>query len=188
MPDLSVTDFILQAFGLAALLSLAYAQRRWLLSAIGWQEKNESLDLIVPWIAKNSAWSRWQTAQGATTEDQMRLYTAAAVVRGAAIEGRLKISARRRSETKPEELFANFWELACFDVKADPVRIWKITLRPCDGLPPDAAEKMEKIMSANYVELTTKWSEVKAIWPEKDRDIDAAIKALLKMKARSGIS
>ena len=42
-------------------------------------------------------------------------------------------------------------------------------------------------MSANYVELTAKWSEVKAIWPEKDREIEAAIKALLKMKARSGI-
>jgi hypothetical protein len=81
--------WILLAFGLA-LLSLLYAQRRWLLSAIGWQEPNECLDLIVLWIAKNSAWSRWQTAQGTTTEDQMRLYTAAAVVRGAAIEGRLK--------------------------------------------------------------------------------------------------
>ena len=184
MPDLSVTACILATFSLAALLVLMPAQRRWLLSAIGWQEKNESLDLIVPWIAKNSAWSRWQTAQGATTEEQMRLYTAAAVVRGAAIEGRLRISARRRSETKSEELLANFWERACFDVKADPVRIWKITLRPCDGLPPDAAEKL---MSANYVELTAKWSEVKAIWPEKDREIDAAIKALLKMKARSGI-
>src|SRR5262245_16125836 len=90
---------------------------KWLLSAIGWQEQKESLDVIVPWIAKMSAWSRWQAAQGVTTEDQMRLYTAAAAVRGAALEGKLKISARRSSATEPEEFLANFWELACFDVK-----------------------------------------------------------------------
>lgn len=128
-------------------------------------DREESLDIILPWIADQSAWGRWQRALEAMVgSDQMKLNYVASAVWRKAQTGKLALTARKSKAIERETLSVDFWKVACIEVIPDKARIWKVMARPCDGI---SKELADQIRSDDYVGLCAKWGDVTRLWPQK---------------------
>jgi hypothetical protein len=61
----------------------------------------------------------------------------------------------------------------------DEQTLWKVIVRPCNGLAKDDEEKIKEL---GYVEPMAEWKEIRKLWPEKDRQMDRLTTNLLKRK------
>jgi len=136
---------------------------------------------IIRWIETNSAWWRWQIAQGGLGPNEWANYN---IVAGQLYEqaqtGELTISARPKNKIERENISKDFWQLGTLEVqRRDDRNVLRVIVRPCNSLANDDEEKIKEL---GYVEPMAKWKEIKKLWPEKDRRMDRVTKKLLKQK------
>jgi hypothetical protein len=68
-----------------------------------------------------------------------------------------------------EKVPKDFWRHATLQVERDNRTLWKVIIRPCNGVSPAIEQQIQQL---DYVEPEAKWSDVKRLWPQKDRRTD----------------
>jgi len=121
-----------------------------------------SLDLVIWWIANESAWGRWQAAKHYTSKNipvnqGFHLQQTATEFTRRALEGRIQVRACRGNQTTYEEIPPEFWKGSYLTVESDDVRLWKISIAPRSG--------QSATITADYANAHAEWSGVREIWP-----------------------
>ena len=146
-------------------------------------DESASIREVMYWIDEKSAWGRWQKVQNSwlvrEPEQQTTKWFWISEIDDKAKSGRLKIDARRNNQIEREKIERDFWDIACFDAVPNDRSIWRITVRPKDGLSRATITKIQKL---DYVDLRAKWSEVKDIWPEQNKVLDRLTRGITHKK------
>jgi hypothetical protein len=138
----------------------------------------ENLDIIIWWIANKSAWSRWQVAQrGGHLREDLLLNTTASYFEQLLAEGKIIVRACRRNETTYEEIRPDFWRRTYLRVDEDLVRVWKVSIT--------RRTVVDKTDLPDYVDPCCDWREVKRIFPEEDKELDAITHSLVKHRSET---
>lgn len=121
-------------------------------------ESEESLNTLLQWLAKDSAWSCSRRTQSGLLSLE---YKAVIELARQAEAGRISIRACRSAGFEYETLPPAFWKRATLDVRPDPKRIFEVFVRAKDTISPEA---VKELASRDYVDLVAKWKEARAIW------------------------
>lgn len=137
--------------------------------------REESLDIVLQDLPQ-SEWGEWQKAQGSVVgPEQMEMWFWASELTQKAATGQLGVRATRSDSITREDLPKDFWRVAYLDAEPDPARIWKVKIKPRDGV--SEAQRRE-ILEADYGGLTASLSNVRELWP-KAPPLDSQNKSLL---------
>jgi hypothetical protein len=163
----------------------AFREQRFQAMNSGGEIDEESIDILIWWIAARSAWGRWQAAQHhyyqpnaeSAEPPQMLLQLTASNVLGLLCSGKIIARARREADESYVELSPDFWTTKFFRIQPDLFRIYKaeIVWRP-DGT---------DTRPIGYRYPRCEWKQLKAIFPEHDEKIDAVTARLLADKESS---
>ena len=132
------------------------------------------------WIATFSAWMRWQDAQnlannGRSLNERDKMHLTETAFRMRAEKGELTIRGRRSDQLEYEDILPDFWKSTYLEVQLDNRTLWRVAIKPRNGLGDKAIEDIP-----DYASLLVKEEQIREFWPSKNKGLDAKTKTLLK--------
>ena len=146
---------------------------------MGLEETDTEISTALLLITDLSSWMRWQDAQRighgeAALRDDTKMHLAETMFRQRLEEGRLSARGRRRGALEYENIPSNLWKIVYLDIQRDSKTLWRVKMKPRDGLEQEAVERIP-----DYVSLQVSEQRVKELWPAKDNQLDREIALLL---------
>ncbi len=148
-----------------------------------------------------SAWGKWFTAQSLANSgptpvnEQYIMGTATRQVLDTLTNGQLEVRGRRPGQMDYESIPQTHWRSTALHMIPDSCSLWKMILIPRGGVEiqpdgnvigsdPESVARTDEL--AAYDSLIVKARQFEKLWPRKDKDTDAARKALLKKAKKAG--
>jgi len=148
-----------------------------------------------------SAWGKWYTAQSLANNapkpvnEPLIMGTATHLVLDNLMNGQLQVRGRRPGQMDYESIPQTHWRSTALHMIPDSRSLWKMILIPRGGaeiLPNGTVIGRDQNSIARtdelaaYDSLIVNARQFEKLWPRKDKDTDAARKALLKKAKKAG--